>query len=206
MPINQPQVETLVSLANPINMSGRKTWVLDGGNFQTACWWFKKITGVEFNLLEKVTNPDTHQPASVTAGPQMRVSPDGFLFLTVEDEGLGASITLRGGSSTTLDGAWVPPQNTAPRSPAYGQPAMRYQDFEHRDLTKVPVKVKNKDVNWEDILTGEANPHTSVPTIEIQNAQKLTQVKLFMPFASKPKVIAEIKFTTRANQTTVTIK
>jgi hypothetical protein len=63
-----------------------------------------------------------------------------------------------------------------------------------------------------DILTGEANPHTSVPTIEIQNAQELKHVDVFLPFLSDggkkkaKKVIVEIKFTTRADQRVVKIK
>ncbi len=131
MPINQAQVQTLISLANPMNMDGRKTWVLDGGNFQTACWWFKKIAGVEFNLLS----------------PSVRISSDGFRFLTVGDE-TGASITLRGGSSTTLDGAWIASGNTAPKSPAYAQPATRYMDFANKDLRQEPVMVKDKPATW----------------------------------------------------------
>ncbi len=191
MPINQAELQTLISLSKPINMDGRKTWVMDGGNFQTACWWFKKITGVEFNLLS----------ASV------RTSKDGgFRFLTVQDGDV--SITLRGGSSTTLDGAWVAPENTAPRSKAYDQPAMRYQDPANTALGKVPVLVQNRPVKWSEILTGQPNPHTSVPTIEIHNAEELEHVGSFLPFRGKAnkKVIVEIKFTTRAKQTTVTIK
>ena len=192
MPINQDQIETLIQLSNPANMSGRKMWVMDGTNMASAIWWFRKITGVEFNLF--------------TA----RQSPSGFRFLTIEDDTLGVKVTLRGGSSSILDGAWVP-EDKIPRA-GLDKPAYRLKEPDNPKASqREPIlgttgKKKNKPLNWGDIVSGDPNPHDGPPTLEIENAERLTGVPSFKPFFGDKGVRVEVKFTTRRNQTRVTVK
>lgn len=195
MPINQHQIEYLIQLSKPANMSGRKMWVKDGANMATAVQWFRKITGVEFNLF--------------TA----RQTPSGFLFVTIEDNNLGVKVTLRGGSSSVLDGAGVPAGNTYDPRAALAQPAYRLKDPANpKTSEKEPIlgttgNMKNKPLKWGDIVTGDPNPHAGPPTLEIENAEKLTLVPSFQPFFKSNKPVrVEVKFTTRRNQTRVTVK
>ena len=201
MPINQGAIADLIALSNPANMSGRKMWVHDGGNLATAMRWFKKITGAEFDFIPK-------KPGEVGLRAA-RPTDSGFWFLTVTEGKI--SVTLRSGSSSVLDGAWVAPENTYPTSPAYGQPAFRYPDPQDKQVTE-PIPNKT----WGQILKGapekgrkEAlrNPHDGPPTIEMFDARELRQVDVFTPFRSANKsVIVEVKFTTRPDQRAVTIK
>jgi hypothetical protein len=195
MPINQSQIETMIQLSNPANMSGRKMWVMDGANMATAVQWFRKITGVEFNLF--------------TA----RQSPSGFRFLTIDDGDLGVKVTLRGGSSSILDGAWVPPDNTYDPRAALAKPAYRLTDPANpKSSGTEPIlgttgKTKNKPLTWGDIVAGDPNPHDGPPTLEIENAEKLKLVPSFTPFLDSAKPVrVEVKFTTRRDQTPVTVK
>lgn len=152
--INQDHIEDLLKLSNPANMSGRKMWVHDGGNMMTAMNWFKKITGREFLLPIPVGGPGTAMPG----GAAQSTGVGALISHTEQIGGKDVTVTLRGGSSSTLDGAW-------------------------------------------------GNPHQGPPTLEIQDARHLTGVPTCQPFASHAKkIIVEVKFTTRADQTRVAIK
>lgn len=153
--LNQGAIQDLLNLSNPANMSGRKMWVFDGGNMMTAMNWFKKITGVQFLLPIPIGGPGGEMPT----GAATDTKSVGALQSYQGDVGDKAvTVTLRGGSSSTLDGAW-------------------------------------------------GNPHNGPPTIEIADARNLIAVPTCQTFLkATKKVIVEIKFTTRADQTPVKIK
>ena len=88
MAIIQSNIEKVISSAGaPANTSGRKVWIMDGGNMMTAISDFKKMTGMHFD-------PN-----------KARTSPQGFKFETLTERVNGAdvTITLRGGSSSVID-------------------------------------------------------------------------------------------------------
>jgi len=177
--INQDHVQDMLNLSNPANMSGRKMFVMDGGNMMTAINWFKKITGQPFlfpiPVPVKVAGGEGYEKRMPEGAARVVDTPYNYIvdedgetrtvkdthkgFVLASHADAGVTVTLRGGSSSVLDGAW-------------------------------------------------GTKHDGPPTIEIQNAQKLTNVAIIQRFNVKGKkgIIVEVKFTTRADQTRVPIK
>jgi hypothetical protein len=128
--INQDAIEDLLNLSNPANMSGRKMFVNDGGNMMTAMNWFKKITGTAYLPPIPIGGPGGLVPVGAAREVVDKGVKQFGLCAHKEVVGLGTlTVCLRGGSSSTLDGAWG--------SPHHGPPTIEI--FDARLLTLVPT-------------------------------------------------------------------
>ena len=116
--INQNQIEDLLKLSNPANMSGRKMFVHDGGNMMTAMNWFKKITGKEYIPPIPIGGPGGQVPEGAAKEVLNKGVKQFGLCAHKETVGTGTlTVTLRGGSSSKLDGAWGNPHDGPPWAP-----------------------------------------------------------------------------------------
>ena len=151
----QAALYDLLNLPNPANMSGRIMCVFDGGTTLTAMNGFKHVTGVQFLLPIPIGGPGGEMPTGAATDTK---SVGALQSYQGDVGGKAVTVTLRVGSSSTIDGAW-------------------------------------------------GNPHNGPPTIEIADARNLIDVPTCQTFLkATKKVIVEIKFTTRADQTPVKIK
>lgn len=120
MPFNQSAIaEMITACGAPAQTKGRRVWICDGANMMSAMNYFKDITGEEFNLL-------TLRPVQT-----------GLLLKSVHDTLLGkkVTVTLRGGSSSSIDG---------PGNKHHGPPTLEILYAENLTLVPQFVNFPNK--------------------------------------------------------------
>ncbi|TDL91034.1 hypothetical protein [Meridianimarinicoccus aquatilis] len=122
MPLNQSAVAQMITEAGqPAQTKGRKVWILDGGNMMTAMNHFKQITGEDFNMAALPT---------VASGFKLKTVSEAVLGTTVK-------VTLRGGSSSSIDG---------PGNKHHGPPTLEIQYAEALTLVPAFLGFKKKTV------------------------------------------------------------
>ena len=167
MPINQAEINKMLSECVDTDNVGRKVFFCENGNLMTAMNYFRAITGQRFDLGIPLQPGGAVAPGARTATFSSKdennrtIQVKNFKFNTYGEQigGTQVSVTLRGGSSSPVT-------------------------TERYVLT---AGTASGHTTYTSDLPG-------VPTMEFQNASALVNVTKFQGLGDR---IVEVKFTTR---------